>query len=759
MKILQFSSFLTLGLLLSLAAPLLAQKQRIETRGDKQYIIHKVQAKETLYSIAKLYSVKQDELITLNPTIAQVVKVGDIVSVPYLPEDESEEPSPILKESNTTQALTYTKHKVGKGEGLMKIARDYGVELEEIQKWNELSEKSTLTPGQELIVGISSGKSPKKNNEQKTNNTVAVNNKNLNKTNPKSAIKQQPKEDDGPTRGALAKPEGTAVTHEVATGETLSKLKVKYGVSIAELRSWNTLTSDELRIGQKLKIYPKINPATDTNPIVNNTNPVYNNPNYQSPQNQDLSLLNQNNTQPNTNSNPQMNDNQATLIYHTLKEGENIYELQNKYNIRKTEIRYWNGMAPDDNKLIAGKALKIYLPNRLTHTVQQGETPEMIANRYNVNPAQIEIWNKITKGQLKNDLKAGKVLTIFQPTGPTPPNDFRENNPNHTPNTNNTQPNYQSNHVNTTQPEFFYHTVSQGQFLLNIAQLYGVTARELMEWNNMQDAQLIAGQNLKVRRTRGVSNHVNTTNNNTGNYTQPGNTQPVYNQPNYTRPQNNTVPANNNPAYNQPTTYTTTATSGDPFDMLNNSTITPTNPTTNTTAYPNEAYRGLPNNNNQPVNNTYNPNNNQPVNNNYNPNNTYSPNNNATDYGANNTAQYLNPNYTPNNNNNWNNPNPNIVPNTVMNGREVAETGFAQLVENINAPQPYVALHRTVPPGTMVLVKNITNGKSVVVYIAAPLNPNEVSSNVVIEMTPASFERLGAGTNKTLQVELIYTVR
>ncbi len=52
------------------------------------------------------------------------------------------------------------------------------------------------------------------------------------------------------------KPDNTsgAQTHEVSTGDTLSLLAKKYGVTVAEIKKANTLKSDKIKIGQKLKI-------------------------------------------------------------------------------------------------------------------------------------------------------------------------------------------------------------------------------------------------------------------------------------------------------------------------------------------------------------------------------------------------------------------------------------------------------------------------------------------------------------------------
>ena len=55
-------------------------------------------------------------------------------------------------------------------------------------------------------------------------------------------------------RQAQAAKEASTLTHTVKSGETLSKIAVRYGVSVADIKRWNGLKSDLIQIGQKLKI-------------------------------------------------------------------------------------------------------------------------------------------------------------------------------------------------------------------------------------------------------------------------------------------------------------------------------------------------------------------------------------------------------------------------------------------------------------------------------------------------------------------------
>lgn len=53
---------------------------------------------------------------------------------------------------------------------------------------------------------------------------------------------------------ASAAPAPLSRTHKVGSGDTLSGLAVRYGVTAAQLRAWNQLSSDRLKVGQTLRI-------------------------------------------------------------------------------------------------------------------------------------------------------------------------------------------------------------------------------------------------------------------------------------------------------------------------------------------------------------------------------------------------------------------------------------------------------------------------------------------------------------------------
>lgn len=77
-----------------------------------------------------------------------------------------------------------------------------------------------------------------------------------------------------PTTNTAANTEATMTTHVVSAGETLYSISQKYKVSVADLKSWNGLTSNDISLGQELKISkPGANSSGDQ-VQVNNTDKV-----------------------------------------------------------------------------------------------------------------------------------------------------------------------------------------------------------------------------------------------------------------------------------------------------------------------------------------------------------------------------------------------------------------------------------------------------------------------------------------------------
>ena len=84
------------------------------------------------------------------------------------------------------------------------------------------------------------------------------------------------------------------------------------------------------------------------------------------------------------------------------------------------------------------------------------------------------------------------------------------------------------------------------------------------------------------------------------------------------------------------------------------------------------------------------------------------------------------------------------------------ETGIAELIDVPDNSGKFLALHRTAPIGTLVLVKNLTNNQSIWVKVIGRL-PNG-DTKVIIKLSPKAFEKLNA-VDKRVRAEISYLLQ
>ena len=161
---------------------------------------------------------------------------------------------------NITRALPIASktHVVRSGESISVIARKYGITVNEIRKWNSLS-SSKLKRGQRLKVSAPY-KAQVGEVVAKTTGTPSA-----------AEVQQGTEGQSGNTDGAVvttspdkstapAKPKSGAAVgyYKVRSGDTLWKIAVSHGMTLAEIRKLNGFsTKTTIKIGQKIKVKPK----------------------------------------------------------------------------------------------------------------------------------------------------------------------------------------------------------------------------------------------------------------------------------------------------------------------------------------------------------------------------------------------------------------------------------------------------------------------------------------------------------------------
>lgn len=148
-----------------------------------------------------------------------------------------ESAAPVAAASDTKGVRQIT-HKVKPGETLASIAETYDVTAAQIKSWNRLRRNAVRT-GQ--ILRINTAAAP-------------VGGESLADTSVPAEQIPAPAHKSSKSKKAKAAKTPAASTHKLRSGESLSSLSKKYGVSIAEIKKANGMKSDNLRAGETIKI-------------------------------------------------------------------------------------------------------------------------------------------------------------------------------------------------------------------------------------------------------------------------------------------------------------------------------------------------------------------------------------------------------------------------------------------------------------------------------------------------------------------------
>lgn len=81
--------------------------------------------------------------------------------------------------------------------------------------------------------------------------------------------------------------------------------------------------------------------------------------------------------------------------------------------------------------------------------------------------------------------------------------------------------------------------------------------------------------------------------------------------------------------------------------------------------------------------------------------------------------------------------------------------GIAMQIDDMEDTDKYLALHKELPTGTLLEVRNLMNNKKVYVRVVGQLPATGLNENILIRLTPISFKRMGI-LDARARVELTY---
>lgn len=199
--------------------------------------------------------------------------------------------------------------------------------------------------------------------------------------------------------------------HVVASGETLSQLAVRYGVSIEELRRWNELADDTIHAGQELTVDPGLRYTTvpgDTLGCIAErfgvplARVLEDNP-HVSPRRLDVgqTLVLRGGVDPRG-----AGGRSSTRV--TIEPGDTLVGIATRFGITVGELQRANEEI-DPGRLQVGATIDVPAAPPVVHRVAQGENLTRIAARYAVEPQQLLEWNPDIE---PDRLRVGVELTV-----------------------------------------------------------------------------------------------------------------------------------------------------------------------------------------------------------------------------------------------------------------------------------------------------------------------------------------------------------
>ena len=145
------------------------------------------------------------------------------------------------------------------------------------------------------------------------------------------------------------------VTHTVASGETINDIATRYGVTVSDIRSWNSLRRNAVRAGQKLRVETTLAVA-DTQPA-RTTQSAQNTAPAKASATQTKSASTSASRSKTSQQASKKNTQAARTTEHSIKNGESLSSISKKYGVSIADLKKANGMTGD--AIRAGKTLKI----------------------------------------------------------------------------------------------------------------------------------------------------------------------------------------------------------------------------------------------------------------------------------------------------------------------------------------------------------------------------------------------------------------
>lgn len=360
--------------------------------------------------------------------------------------------------SGSATSTTYT---VQSGDSVWGISNKFGITMDQLIQWNNI-QNNFIYPGQKLTIKGSQENGSSTNNSG--NNTNSSGNASIS--------------NGGQTTGAK---------YTVQSGDSVWKISNDHGITMAQLIEWNNIKNNFVYPGQQLIV--SNGGSSNTGANTGNTS--------------------------GSNSSNSSSSNTASGTKYTVKAGDSVWSVSNKYGITMAQLIQWNNI--QNNFIYPGQQLTVSnsgstnsassntgssantnnsssantgsSSSQGTYTVKAGESVWSVANKNGITMNQLIEWNNIKN----NFIYPGQQLivkggnSVNTNTGST----TSAAKPN-TPNTSAT--------TSTSSSGNTMYTVKAGESVWSVANKHHITMDQLIEWNNIKNNFIYPGQQVIVKK-------------------------------------------------------------------------------------------------------------------------------------------------------------------------------------------------------------------------------------------------------------------
>jgi membrane-bound lytic murein transglycosylase D len=270
------------------------QLDLVPVNNQVSYEIVELDGQIDLALAAELAGITVNQLYQLNPAFNRWATAPDGPHRLLLPRGKAEQFKVEISKIPPNERINWVRHKIKSGETLSHISERYSTTVSLIKEVNNLK-GTQIRAGKYLMVPTA---------------TRSLQDYSLSASSRTSAIQN--------TNRA-----GTKQVHIVRSGQSLWSISKSYGVTTRQLAKWNGIAPiDTLNVGQNLVVWTN---ASLTKPVsLNQTRP----------------------------------SNALHALRYTVRKGDSLYLIANRFNIKVADIRRWNQLG---KYLQPGQKLKLYV--------------------------------------------------------------------------------------------------------------------------------------------------------------------------------------------------------------------------------------------------------------------------------------------------------------------------------------------------------------------------------------------------------------